>query len=269
MEPDWKIVLIDDDPGIRRVMAAALRQAGYRVFTAPDGPSGLDLCREQSPQIVITDVGLPGLDGLEVLRRIKETAPDTEVIVATAFTEIALAIKAMQLDASGFVTKPVASAALVAALGRARERYTRGKRMLDYTALLEERWMDTAEELARMFQYQNMLIEGSMDGIVACDRRGKVIIFNPRMEELLHYEKGQVIGRMSLLDFFAPGEAGRFQDALHADDNERAGSLSFYRAELIDAHGQQVPAWLSASALFQEDEQVGMVVFVRKRQAPR
>ena len=77
-------MLIDDDPGIRRILSIALQEAGYNVVTAPDGETGIRLCRIESPQIVITDIGLPGIDGLEVLKRIKEMDEDMEVIALTA-----------------------------------------------------------------------------------------------------------------------------------------------------------------------------------------
>jgi PAS domain S-box-containing protein len=263
MAEGWKILIIDDDEGIRRVTALVLEQQGYAVLTAPDGKTGVHMCREYSPQIVITDIGLPGMGGLEVLKEIKAMDPDKEVIVTTAFTEIALAIKAMQLDASGFVTKPVSDDSLRLALDRARHRYLKHKDMVDYTALMENRWIDTAEELARSSYYKKMLIEGSMDGVIACDGRGSVMAFNPSMEAMLGYPKANVLGKMSVMDFFPPGEAGRFQDALYHEGSDSEHRLSGFETELIDRHGGRVPVLLSATTLFQGNEQIGMVVFFR------
>ena len=104
---DWKVLFIDDDEGIRRVMAVTLEDAGYRVLTAADGESGIELCREHSPQIIITDIRMPGMDGITVLKTIKETDPDKEVIVTTAYGEIEYAIQALQLGASDFIAKPI------------------------------------------------------------------------------------------------------------------------------------------------------------------
>jgi two-component system, NtrC family, sensor kinase len=263
MVDSWKILLIDDDAGIRRIMALALEQAGYAVVTAADGPTGIRICRETSPQIIITDVGMPGMDGIEVLKRIKEFDPDMEVIVTTAFTEMDLAIRALQLDACGFLSKPVSDDALRAALKRAKDRYRQHKDIVAYTTLLEERWMDTAEELARMFHFQKMLIVSSIDGIAACDRTGKVIIYNPSLERLLGYPKTVVIGKMSVLDFFAPGEAGRFQDGLYSQEEGKQQRLFPFATEVITAAGQRIPVVISATVLFQDDEQMGMVVFFR------
>ncbi|MCU0588856.1 MAG: response regulator [Syntrophobacteraceae bacterium] len=265
MEEPWKVLVIDDDPGIRKVTALALEDAGYRVITAPDGESGIELFKEEHPHIVITDVGMPGMDGLEVLRRIKEIDPDREVIVTTAFTEIALAIRAMQLDASGFVTKPASDAALSGALGRARDRYLKRRDLQSYTALLEERWMDTAEELARMFQFQRLLIESSIDGVVACDRRGKVVLFNRSAEELLGHSRAEVVGTKSLMELFPNVEAGRFQDELYrTDDDSQPARLYPFESRMLCRDGSSIDVLLSATVLFEEKEQTGIVVYFRK-----
>ena len=146
--PDgWRIVLIDDEADIREVTSLTLRDAGYEVATAADGQAGLDLFADITPQIVITDIRMPRLDGLAVLEKIKQTGSDTEVIVVTAFGEMDLAIRALQLDASDFITKPINDESLHLALKRARERYTARKQARDYTALLEKRNADQARIL--------------------------------------------------------------------------------------------------------------------------
>jgi two-component system, NtrC family, sensor kinase len=264
MTERWKVLIIDDDAGIRRVTALALEDTGFDVITAPDGPTGLELCRTEAPQIVITDVGMPGMDGLEVLRRIKDMGLEAEVIVSTAFTEIGLAIRAMQLDACGFVTKPVSEKALATALRRAQQRHRQRRDLYDYTSTIEERWMTTAEALARTFQYQKMLIEGSIDGIVACDKDGKIIIFNPSMETLSGYSKSDMIGKFTVMQLFAPGEAGRILDELYAMEAPGLPSRLFpFETRLTRNDGLEIPVRLSLSVLYEGEEQSGMVVFFR------
>ncbi len=264
MAERWKVLLIDDDAGIRRVTALALEDAGYDVITASDGPTGLELCRSEMPQIVITDVGMPGMDGLEVLRRIKEMGLDVEVIVSTAFTEIGLAIRALQLDASGFVTKPVSDDALAAALKRAQQRHRQRKDLDAYTSTIEERWMSTAEALAKTFLYQKLLIEGSIDGIVACDADGKIIIFNPSMEALSGYPKGEMIGKFTVMQLFPPAEAGRILDELYSEEGGEPPSRIFpLETQLIRRDGSQIPVVLSLSVLYEGGEPAGMVVIFR------
>jgi signal transduction histidine kinase len=154
----WRIVLIDDEEGIRRVTRITLEDVGYTVYTAENGARGLELCGEIDPQIVITDVRMPVMDGIAVLERIKQTRPETEVIVATAFGEMDLAIRALQLDASDFITKPLHSEALSVALERAKTRFNDRKQLKDYTAFLERE----VEDQARILHQDKMLSLGRL-----------------------------------------------------------------------------------------------------------
>lgn len=123
---EWKIALIDDDDEIRQVMSIVLADAGYKVHTASDGESGINLCRKISPQIVITDVRMPGSDGMQVLKTVKKESPDVEVILITGFADTETAIQALQLNVSDFITKPVDEEELLIAVKRAQLRFTSG-----------------------------------------------------------------------------------------------------------------------------------------------
>lgn len=262
-DPEWKILLIDDDPGIRKVLAIALEDAGYSVITAADGESGIQAVQEHSPQIVLTDIRMPGMNGLEVLRKIKKMDPEREVIVITGFNEIQFAIEALHLDASDFITKPVSDGALSVALMRAKERYRTRKELRDYAALLEERWITTAEELAKTFHFQQMLIENSIDGIVACDTEGKTVIFNQSMEGMLGWDKNEVIGRKALDDFFAENEAERFHSMLASDEYGGPNRLFLYETFLLSRSNVRIPCQASAVVLSREGREVGVVCFFR------
>ncbi|MBS3731483.1 MAG: response regulator, partial [Desulfobacterales bacterium] len=194
----WKILLIDDEPSIRKVTGIALEDAGYRVQTAEDGEKGLAACREFAPHIVITDIRMPKMDGMAVLESVKNEFPETEVIVVTAYGEMDVAIRALQLDASDFITKPVHDDALHVAIQRAIKRYNDKKQLADYTRFLEEGWNQTTRELMEAFHFENSLIESSMDGIVGCDAEETIITYNKSMESMLGYTKSEVIRSKTL-----------------------------------------------------------------------
>jgi len=263
LDKKWKVLLIDDDPGIRKVMSITLEDAGYAVLAAPDGEQGIEAFLAESPDIIITDIRMPGIDGIEVLRRIKKLDSDKEVIVATAFSEIDFAIQALQLDASDFITKPISDEALTVALKRAKERYVTRRELRDYTAIIEEKWMETAEELAKTFHLQTNLIESSIDGIIACDREGKVIIFNKSMGKMLGYEKEDVVGKMFLEQFFASGESEKFENKLHSEEFGGRNRLFLFETTLVNGSGARIPVQLSATILFQEEDEIGVVGFFR------
>ena len=103
-----RILIIDDEENIRRVMRLALESAGYEVGEASDGARGLEAYKDGSAwDAVLLDQKMPGMDGLETLRHIKERRPGARVVMATAFASIELAVDAMKLGATDFVRKPM------------------------------------------------------------------------------------------------------------------------------------------------------------------
>jgi DNA-binding NtrC family response regulator len=107
-----KLLLVDDEEGIRNVLGIALADSGYHVLTAESGEEALRIFRKECPEVVLTDIKMPGMDGIELLRRIKRESPDTEVIMITGHGEMDLAIKSLQSEAADFITKPINDEAL-------------------------------------------------------------------------------------------------------------------------------------------------------------
>jgi two-component system NtrC family response regulator len=101
-----RILLIDDDASLRRVTEYNLSSAGFTVLGAASGKEGLALFRKHEPDLVITDVQLGDLDGLQILAAVKKESPITPVLVITAFGSIELAVRAMQEGAFTFLAKP-------------------------------------------------------------------------------------------------------------------------------------------------------------------
>ena len=91
-----KVLLIDDEEDILDVLSLSLRSDGYDVITAPSGEEGLAVFEQESPPIILTDLKMPGMDGLEVLKRIKSSNPDAEVIVVTGHGDMDSAIDALR-----------------------------------------------------------------------------------------------------------------------------------------------------------------------------
>ncbi|MBL6972196.1 MAG: response regulator, partial [Desulfobacterales bacterium] len=262
-EKDWKVLFIDDDEGIRKVISIALEDVGYNMLTAADGQKGIELCQKHSPQIIITDIRMPGMDGIEVLKSIKKTDPDKEVIVTTGFGEIEYAIQALQLDASDFITKPINDSALQVALERAKQRYNTRKELKDYTALIEERWMSTAEELAKLINFQEKLIESSIDGIAGCDKDGKIIVFNKSMEQMLGYDSQKAIGKKFISQLFEKGKWEALEEKIYSEEHGGKNRLLLYETYLISKAKIEIPVQLSAAALVRENKEIGVVAFFR------
>jgi signal transduction histidine kinase len=152
------VLVVDDEADIRDVTAMAIADAGYRVETAADGRQGIERCRTIRPQIVVTDVRMPGLDGIQLLEAIKTFDPLIEVVVVTAFGEVDIAIQALQRDASDFITKPINHDALMMALQRAAGRHLTRRQLVEYTAQLEH----TVEDQARILHQDKMMSLGRL-----------------------------------------------------------------------------------------------------------
>ena len=131
------LLLVDDEEGIRKVLGIALADMGYDVHTADNGESALDIFAKINPPIVLTDIKMPGLDGIEVLKRLKKANPDTEVIMITGHGDLDLAIKSLKFEATDFITKPINEDVLEIALKRAHERIFMRKKLREYTENLE------------------------------------------------------------------------------------------------------------------------------------
>ncbi|MBA2848921.1 sigma-54-dependent Fis family transcriptional regulator [Thermosulfuriphilus ammonigenes] len=101
-----RVLLIDDDESFREVMLFNLQEEGLEVDVARDGHEGLNLFFKKDYQLVITDLKMPGADGMEVLRSIKQRSPEVPVVVITAFGDIATAVQAMKEGAYDFLPKP-------------------------------------------------------------------------------------------------------------------------------------------------------------------
>ena len=144
---DNRILLVDDEAGIRTVLGIALADSGYEVTTAENGEAALRLFRELKPPIVLTDIKMPEMDGIELLQHIKAESPDTEVIMFTGHGDMDLAIKSLKYDATDFVTKPINDEVLEIALKRARERIVMRRQIREYTQNLERLVDEKARQL--------------------------------------------------------------------------------------------------------------------------
>lgn len=117
-----KILVIDDEKPTLSMFKLFLTAYGYDVYIAEDGEKGLALFKQIAPDIVFTDIKMPGMDGLEVLSHIKQTKIASQVIIITGHGDMERALEALDLNTSDFINKPVERQALNAALARAEKR---------------------------------------------------------------------------------------------------------------------------------------------------
>jgi DNA-binding NtrC family response regulator len=117
-----RLLLVDDDPNILTTLGMRLEAMGYRVLTAADGAEAVQTAEKAEPELVLLDLRLPKMDGLEVLERIKESQPETEVILLTAQGTVETAVAAMKAGAYDYLEKPIDSQRLGVVLQQALSR---------------------------------------------------------------------------------------------------------------------------------------------------
>jgi signal transduction histidine kinase/FixJ family two-component response regulator len=145
---DYTVLLVDDEADVRDVMKISLEELGYGVICAKDGVEAMALFKQHSPPIVLADIRMPNMDGIELLEKIKQIDPETEVIMITGHGDMNFAIKSFRFDATDFIPKPIGVDSLERALKRARDRIILRKQFYEYTHNLEK----MLSEKSRMLQ---------------------------------------------------------------------------------------------------------------------
>ena len=167
-----KLLLVDDEEGIRTFLGISLADLGYDVATAENGEQALKVFAEHQPAIVLTDIKMPVMDGIELLKRIKKASPDTEVVMISGHGDMDLAIESLKFEAADFVTKPINDQVLEMALLRVRDKIAMRAELRQYTENLERL---VQEKSARIVELErrtavNQVVEGfagAMRGIAA------------------------------------------------------------------------------------------------------
>jgi two-component system response regulator MtrA len=179
---DARILLVEDDSSIREVTALGLRAAGFEVLTAADGAEGVDRWRSERPDLVLLDVMLPRLDGLEVCRQIRREST-VPIVMLTARGDTIDVVVGLETGADDYVTKPFEMPELVARL----------------RAALRRRGRDTATE-------PQILVLGSLridvDGRTVSRDGGEIALTRTEFDLLVELAQrpGQVLTREVLLD---------------------------------------------------------------------
>jgi len=254
-----KILIVDDEEIIVRLLSMSLRSDGYETVTAHSGEQGLEVFNSETPDIVVTDIKMPGMDGLELLKKIKEIDPEKEVIIVTGHGDIDSTITALQLGASDFINKPVRDEALAIALERAKTKIEIREKLKEYTVNLEHKIAEATEEIRRKSNFQRLLIKSSNDAIVAFDHDWKVVVYNPEAARMFGEAAKDVRNKMTIDDLYTPKIAKIFKN--QAKDEKQQNTLSWRENIINTKDGRQIPVRYNSNVLHKKGEFVGTVSF--------
>lgn len=135
-----RVLVVDDEENLRRVTQLKLQQASYEATTASDGAQALELLARHPQDLIITDLKMPGMSGMDLLRRVKEDYPEVIVIVVTAFGTIESAVEAMRLGAHDYIIKPVNADALKLVVSRALEHHRLREEVKNLRSMVDSKY---------------------------------------------------------------------------------------------------------------------------------
>jgi PAS domain S-box-containing protein len=189
-----KILIIDDDKNIRKTLSDILKVKGYEPLIAINGTEGLEILSGVSVDLVIIDLGLPDMSGLEVLKRVKTDHPSTEAIILTGNASLDSAIDATNKGAFSYLLKPYEIDQLMIHIRRAIEK------------------SEAREALNRSEMYFRSLIENSSDIITILDADSTIRYESLTVKRILGYEPSELIGR-NVFEFIHPDDLTAVSDA--------------------------------------------------------
>jgi two-component system alkaline phosphatase synthesis response regulator PhoP len=208
-----KILVVDDEPSITNLVSAYLKPEGYEIYTAADGNAGLKAARAFKPDLIILDVMLPGMDGIELLSRLRRES-EVYVIMLTARTEETDKIVGLSVGADDYVTKPFSPRELVARVKAALRRLKTGAGLGMEGSVLSFKHIriDTGARTVHMDENPIELTAIEFDLLKALtENRGRVLSREQLLEKVWG---GEYFGEMRVVDV----HLGHIRQKLGTDD---------------------------------------------------
>ena len=167
-----RLLVVDDDEAVRRIVAELLHEEGYEPVIAASAEEALELLSKNQFELVISDIKMPGADGLALLRNLRESHPETAVIMMTGFGQIESAVEALKLGASDYLTKPIRLAALTESVLTALNRRFENLEAANYQKSLEGDVASKTRELEQAYAQINETYKLTLEALVtALDAR--------------------------------------------------------------------------------------------------
>ncbi|WP_321402054.1 response regulator [Maridesulfovibrio sp.] len=271
-----KLLLVDDEEGIRRFLGLTLMDLGYEVETAENGESALKAIPEISPSIILTDIKMPRMDGIELLKAVKADYPHIEVIMLTGHGDIDLAIESLKFDAADFITKPIDDEVLEISLGRVMEKIELKDKLREHTENLERLVEEKTQRIIEL-ERQNaacQVVEGLSEALSSAAHEVEtgsglfnelpclVSIHNRYLEivaanELLKERLGDVVGKNSFdiySDRETPGNACPVQLTFDTGKGQRS------KETFIGKEGEEIPVTVYTAPIPNKNGEIELVL---------
>jgi DNA-binding NtrC family response regulator len=227
-----KVLLIEDDETARTQLAKYIGKEGFQVIQAENGRVGLDMFHAENPDIVLTDMKMPDVDGMEVVHTVKRLAPEVQVIVFTAFGEVDTAVAVLREGVLDYLKKPIDLDLLSIAMGRAREKIAVNKEGYFYPhILLVEDEEIPRKKLKRVLEKEDWKVFEACDGIEALEQfrltRFDVVLTDLKMPRMDGLQALVEMRKMS--DNFEAIILTGYGDERSAIEAMRSGAMNFLK----------------------------------------
>ncbi len=163
-----QVLVADDERDIRDLLALLLEDLGFEVIKADDGLSAFSLFQEKRPSIILTDIKMPGMDGIQLLKRVKAEDKDVEVIMISGHGDMSLAIESLKYEAADFITKPFDDALLAHALQKVQEKIALKRDLRAYTENLESL---VVEKTAKVVELERQVAASQLLELLSSGRK--------------------------------------------------------------------------------------------------
>lgn len=185
------VLVVDDDIHLSNGIEKYLHSKGYLVYKAKNALEALKIYKSQSPKIIITDVFMPGMNGIEFLRAVRDVDTETEVIVLTGYGDMKMAINALQNNASDFLIKPVDFEILLHSVNKSASHIKLKEDIKIYTQELEALFKDVHHSR----EYLETILQSSPNATITYDKDGLINSWNAAAERISGYSKTETIGK--------------------------------------------------------------------------
>ena len=185
-----QVLIVDDEQDIREGSERILIRMGFKVSKAANGQEALDVFPKIKPTIVLLDLKMPGMDGMEVLERLKKIDPAIIVIVITGYATVETAIQAMKQGAYDFIPKPFEPDQLRLIVNRAAEKIRLEMEAEKLTRERQRTLLDLGTEKSRI----RTILESLPNGVLVTNTLGRVVLMNPAFKQLLGFDADYPLG---------------------------------------------------------------------------
>lgn len=189
-----KILVLDDDKAICHVLADFLETKGYGITVRHTGESAIEIIKKENFDIVLVDIKLPGITGIETLKQIKSITPNTEVVMITGEGDISSAIEALEYGAFAYIRKPFDLYDLFSTVKKARERQVMRRRNIEYAKELEQLVKTQSEELQRERIIKEMVFSHTLSAILVVDSELRIVSVNEAFRKMFDIREEEAQG---------------------------------------------------------------------------